>query len=159
MFMLGRIWKTLRTERENVMLKNMKVKRALYLGFGITITVSLFIIAFSIFVMNSLSKDYDSILDHQVRSTELVTTIRLDANIAARNVRDIALIPDDPNNVNLKARTNEVLALIPQYFTELHEVYPLDIAHLDEYQQLANEWMAAVPEIIAAVDHDFIKRI
>ena len=140
------------------MLKNMKIRNALFLGFGITITVSLLIIAISLFTMNSLSKGYDKILNNQVRATELVTTIRLDANIAARNVRDIALIPDDPNNVNLKARANEVLALIPSYFQELHEVYPLDASQLDHYQQLTNEWMAAVPEIIAAVDQGRINK-
>ena len=140
------------------MLKNMKIRKALYLGFGITITVSLLIIAISLFTMNSLSKGYDKILDNQVRSTELVTTIRLDANIAARNIRDIALIPDDPNNVNLKARANEVMGLIPGYFNELHEVYPLDASQLDHYQQLTNEWMAAVPEILAAVDQGRINK-
>ena len=140
------------------MLKNMKIKNALYLGFGITIAVSLFIIAFCIFMINTLSDGYDHILEKQVRSNEIITTIRLDANIAARNVRDIALIPDDPNNVNLKARTNEVLGLIPGYFAELHEVYPLDIKQLDEYQKLTNEWMAAVPEILAAVDQGRINR-
>ena len=133
-------------------LKDMKVKNALFLGFGITITVSLLIIVGSLFAMNTLSNGYDSILARQVRSNELVTTIRLDANIAARNVRDIALIPDDPNNAQLEARANELLDLIPTYFKELREVYPLDSKQLDEYEQLTNQWMAAVPDILSAVN-------
>ena len=139
------------------MLKNMKVKKALYLGFGITIVASLMIICISLFTMNSLSKGYDKILSQQVRSNEIITTIRLDANIAARNVRDIALIPDDPNNVNLKARANEVLSLIPDYFEELYEVYPLDQTQLHHYEDLTNEWMAAIPGILTAVEQGRIE--
>jgi len=139
------------------MLKNMKVKKALYLGFGVTIAVSLLIICISLFTMNSLSKGYDRILDEQVRANEIITTIRLDANIAARNVRDIALIPDDPNNVNLKARANEVLSLIPGYFEELYEVYPLDQTQLHHYEDLTNEWMAAIPSILTAVEQGRIE--
>ena len=139
-------------------LKDMKVQNALYVGFGITITVSLLIIAVSVFIMNSLSGGYNNILNRQVRANELVTTIRLDANIAARNVRDIALIPDDPNNVNLEARANEVLDLIPGYFKELREVYPLDDNQVDEYEKLTNEWMSALPDILNAVNSGQIAR-
>ena len=139
-------------------LKNMKVQNALYVGFGITITVSLLIIFFSLFVMNSLAGGYNDILARQVRANELVTTIRLDANIAARNVRDIALIPDDPNNVNLEARANEVLNAIPTYFDELKEVYPLDDNQVDEYEKLTNEWMSALPDILNAVNSGQISR-
>ena len=139
-------------------LKDMKVKNALYLGFGITITVSLLIIAFSVFIMNSLSGGYNNILNRQVRANELVTTIRLDANIAARNVRDIALIPDDPNNVNLEARANEMLNAIPTYFDELKEVYPLKDSRVEEYEKLVNEWMNALPDILTAVHNGQISR-
>ena len=139
-------------------LKDMKVKNALYVGFGITITVSLLIIAFSVFIMNSLSGGYNNILNRQVRANELVTTIRLDANIAARNVRDIALIPDDPNNVNLEARANEMLNAIPTYFDELKEVYPLKDSRVEEYEKLVNEWMNALPDILTAVHNGQISR-
>ena len=139
-------------------LKNMKIKNALYLGFGITITVSLLIIAVSVFIMNSLSGGYNNILNRQVRANELVTTIRLDANIAARNVRDIALIPDDPNNVNLEARANEMLNAIPTYFDELKEVYPLKDSRVEEYEKLVNEWMNALPDILTAVHNGQISR-
>ena len=139
-------------------LKDMKVKNALYLGFGITITVSLLIIAVSVFIMNSLSGGYNNILNRQVRANELVTTIRLDANIAARNVRDIALIPDDPNNVNLEARANEMLNAIPTYFDELKEVYPLKDSRVEEYEKLVNEWMNALPDILTAVHNGQISR-
>ena len=139
-------------------LKNMKIQNALYLGFGITITVSLLIIAVSVFIMNSLSGGYNNILNRQVRANELVTTIRLDANIAARNVRDIALIPDDPNNVNLEARANEMLNAIPTYFDELKEVYPLKDSRVEEYEKLVNEWMNALPDILTAVHNGQISR-
>ena len=92
------------------MLKNLKVKHSLFIGFGITITVSLILIISSIVAMLSLSNGYNDLIDRHVRANVLITTIRLESNIAARNIRDIALIPDDPKNPQLEARTKECLA-------------------------------------------------
>ena len=91
------------------MLKNMKIKTSLILGFGITILVSVALIVVTLVLMNVQEQNYEAIIDRQVRSNDIITTTRLDCNIAARNVRDIALIPDDPANDQLEARSYAVL--------------------------------------------------
>ena len=53
------------------MLKNMKVKNSLFVGFGVTITVSLAIIISSIIAMNVLSKGYNDVIDRNVRANVL----------------------------------------------------------------------------------------
>ncbi len=134
------------------MFKNMKVRKSLLVGFGTTIIVSLALIISSVVVMNLLSNGYDDILAQNVHSTELISNIRLEANIAARNVRDIALIPDDPNNPQLEARARESIASMETMFKELETCFPLDMNLLNQYEDASRQWMAFAPTIIDEVN-------
>ena len=135
------------------MFKNMKVRKSLLVGFGTTIIISLGLIIASVVVMNLLSNGYDEILARNVHSTELISSIRLEANIAARNVRDIALIPDDPNNPALEARARECISEMNTMFAELEKVFPLDMSLLTKYEAASREWMDFAPSIIDEVNH------
>ena len=135
------------------MFKNMKVRKSLLVGFGTTIFISLALIISSVVVMNLLSNGYDDILARNVHSTELISNIRLEANIAARNVRDIALIPNDPNNPTLEARARESISEMETMFTELEKVFPLDMSLLKKYEAASREWMAFAPSIIDEVNN------
>ena len=119
------------------MFKNMKVRKSLLLGFGTTIIISLALIISSIVVMNLLSNGYDDVIDKHIRANELITSIRLESNIAARNIRDIALIPDDPNNPALESVALECIDNMDTMFAELEEVFPLDMKFLTSYETAA----------------------
>ena len=134
------------------MFKNMKVQKSLILGFGTTIVISLAIIISSIVVMNLLSKGYDEVINNHIRANELITSIRLESNIAARNVRDITLIPDDPNNPIMEATARECIDNMDTMFKELEKVFPLDMKFLTSYENAARAWMAAAPAIIDEVN-------
>ena len=130
----------------------MKVQKSLILGFGTTIVISLAIIISSIVVMNLLSKGYDEVINNHIRANELITSIRLESNIAARNVRDITLIPDDPNNPIMEATARECIDNMDTMFKELEKVFPLDMKFLTSYENAARAWMAAAPAIIDEVN-------
>ena len=130
----------------------MKVQKSLILGFGTTIVISLAIIISSIVVMNLLSKGYDEVINNHIRANELITSIRLESNIAARNVRDITLIPNDPNNPIMEATARECIDNMDTMFKELEKVFPLDMKFLTSYENAARAWMAAAPAIIDEVN-------
>ena len=133
------------------MLKNMKIKTSLILGFGITILVSLALIVVTLVLMNVQEQNYEAIIDRQVRSNDIITTTRLDCNIAARNVRDIALIPDDPANDQLEARSYEVLEEVDALLKELRSIYPLNDSRVEDYVAAVNDWGQQIPPILEAV--------
>ena len=134
------------------MFKNMKVSKSLILGFGTTIVISLAIIISNIVIMNLISKGYTDVINNHIRANELITSIRLESNIAARNVRDIALIPDDPNNPALEAVALECIDNMETMFKELEQVFPLDMKFLTSYKTAAQAWMSAAPAIIDEVN-------
>lgn len=133
------------------MLKNMKIKTSLILGFGITILVSLALIVVTLVMMNVQEQNFGAIIDRQVRSNEIVTTIRLDCNIAARNIRDIALTPDNPANDQLEARSYAVLEDVDALLKELRSIYPLNDSRVEDYVAAVNDWGQQIPPILEAV--------
>ena len=133
------------------MIKNMKIKKSLILGFGLSLVISAVLVVISLFMMNSMSKGYQDILATEVEANQLITTIRLDSNIAARNLRDMALIPDDPDNPSMDARAREVLTEISAYLVDLEAVWPLDKSDFNRYKAACETWAAELPGALDAV--------
>ena len=75
------------------MIKNMKVRKSLVMGYGITIVVSVIIIITSLVLMTVQKRQYTNILDKYVESNQLVSECRISYNIAARNLRDVFPFP------------------------------------------------------------------
>ena len=104
------------------MIKNMKIRKSLIMGFGITIVVSAIIIIVSLVLMAMQKGQYTDILDQYVASNELVSECRISYNIAARNLRD-AVLSGDMTNVDA---TNSKISELSAQLTELSNTYPLD---------------------------------
>ena len=135
------------------MLKNMRIKKSLILGFGITIVVSLLIIISTLGLLFNQKNAYTSVIETEMRANELITSIRLDATGAARCVRDMALNPDDRSaNAELESYINSVLTGLDAKIQELREIYPLDDRDLDTLIQDLEVWAEQVPDIMDAID-------
>ena len=133
-------------------MKDVKIKKRLIGGFLLVIGISVAIIVAALLQMNSQREAYNDILKYQVGANDLLTEIRLDANIAARNVRDMALKPGDRSNAELETRVNEVLSDMDANIKELEEIYPLDKAKLQDYITSVNKWGNELPDILDAID-------
>lgn len=135
------------------MLKNMKIKKSLILGFGITIVVSLLIIISTLGLLFNQKNAYTSVIETEMRANDLITSIRLDATVAARCVRDMALNPDDRSgNAELESYINSTLNGLDAKIKELREIYPLDDRDLDTLIQDLEVWAEQVHDIMDAID-------
>ena len=119
------------------MIKNMKVRKSLILGYGITIVVSVIIIIVSIILMSVQKNQYTNILEKYVESNELVSECRIDYNIAARNLRD-AVLSGDMSSVDT---TNSKISELASELSALSAVYPLDDkTELNNFVNLVESW-------------------
>ena len=119
------------------MIKNMKIRKSLIMGFGITIVVSAIIIIVSLVLMAVQKGQYTDILDKYVASNELVSECRISYNIAARNLRD-AVLSGDMTNVDA---TNSKISELSAQLTELSNTYPLDDkTELNSFISLVEAW-------------------
>ncbi|MFG6394476.1 MAG: methyl-accepting chemotaxis protein [Lachnospiraceae bacterium] len=134
------------------MFKNMKIKVGLALGFGITIVVSVVIIVFMLLIIDYQSSTYNGIINSQVKANELILECRISTNNAARNVRDMVLDPNDPENKTLSASIEESLAELEVAMKELMAVYPLSDGKVKDYINAMRDWYDEVPDIMNAVN-------
>ncbi|MDE6616672.1 MAG: methyl-accepting chemotaxis protein [Lachnospiraceae bacterium] len=134
------------------MFKNLKVKVSLALGFGITIIISVAIIILMLLIIDYQSTTYSSIINSQVRANELILQCRIYTNIAARNVRDMALEPSDAQNETTQVHIDEAIAELEVYTKQLIEIYPLKDKGLEEYTNAMQDWYSEVPNILNAVN-------
>ena len=136
------------------MLKNMKIGKSLMLGFAITIGISLLIILACLSMLVRMSNMYKDLLTHEVTSNEAILYARLDANIAARNIRDMLLIPNDPANQQMGVRAREVLVEMETHLNELSTSWPDGVSRDDfeNYSNAAREWRTIVEDILSLYD-------
>ena len=135
------------------MIKNMKIKKSLILGFGVTIVISVAIIVASLILMNVQKNQYNNILDRYVAANNMVSKSRIDYNIAARNLRDAVLSGQTSSLDNTAAKITE----LEQDLQQLTSMYPLsDKTSLDKFTSLANSWIKEAQTIasVARTDQD-----
>ncbi len=126
------------------MIKNMKVRKSLVMGYGITIVVSVIIIIISLVLMTVQKRQYTSILDEYVESNQLVSECRISYNIAARSLRD-AVLSGDMDNVD---SANSKISQLKEELTKLSGIYPLDDkTELNNFVKLVENWEAEAEEI------------
>lgn len=133
-------------------MKDVKIKKRLISGFLFVIVISVAIIIAALVQMNAQRANYNDILKYEVGANDLISEIRLDAAIAARNVRDMALKPGDSSNSELEASVNEILSDMDNKIKELEEIYPLDKAQLQDYIDSVNKWGDELPNILNAIN-------
>ena len=103
--------------------KNMSIKKSLILGFGTTILVSVIIIVTTLIMMNMQKSAYTDILEHYVETNQLVSNCRIDYNIAARNLRDVALSGDQKGLTTVTSKLSELEDLM----SEMQDAYPKEL--------------------------------
>ncbi len=132
------------------MLKNMKVRNSLLLGFGVAIGAALVVILIALMMMMNQKGKYDELMETEVVANEQILYARNNANIAARNVRDILLIPKDPANPQLEQEAMAALEEMDANIELLKKTWPedLDASYLNAYIKTVDEWTGAVSEIL-----------
>ena len=134
------------------MFKNMKVKKSLIVGFGVTILIATAILILAVSMIGSQRSAYTEIIEHEIRASELITECRMYANIAARNVRDMTLDPKNSSqNQDREERVDAALNNLDSALEELEAVYPLSDGKVAEYAKSVKNWKNELPPIQQAL--------
>ena len=133
--------------------KNMSIRKSLIVGFGTTISVSVIIIITALVMMNLQKNAYQDILDHYVKTNQLVSDCRINYNIAARNLRDVAL---SGNQDGLAAVTSKLKELDSE-IAEMKETYPAELSDrslLNAFVNTLDAWSGEAEKIAEVVKTD-----
>lgn len=125
------------------MLKNMKVKKSLILGYGITIVISVALIIASLMMMNNQRGQYEMLMNEDVETNMAILNARVNAITAGRNYRDALLVPESSANESLIAQAEAALEAMQTYTKSLYETWPSQIEDqslLEKYDSINSEW-------------------
>ena len=135
------------------MIQNMKIKKSLILGYGVTIVVSVIIIIASLILMNVQKAQYKDILNRYAGTIEQVGNCRVAYNQAARNLRD-AVLSGDSNSESVQKALDKATELETMLVT-LQNEYPLeDKTELNSFVSLIGTWKTAAVSIANTVRTD-----
>ena len=135
------------------MIQNMKVRKSLILGYGVTIVVSVIIIIASLILMKVQQGQYEDILKRYAGTIEQVGNCRVAYNQAARNLRD-AVLSGDPNSPSVQTALDKAAELETMLAT-LKSEYPLeDKSELNTFDSLIGTWKTAAVSIANTVRTD-----
>ena len=136
--------------------KNMSIKKSLIVGFGTTILVSVIIIVASLVMTNMQKGAYTDIINHYVKTNTLIADCRIDYNIAARNLRDVAL-SGDMNKLNtVTSKLDELSTGIK----DMQNAYPEELTDrtlLNDFVNTLESWSVEAKEIANVVRTDRVR--
>ncbi len=129
------------------MLNNMKIRTSLVLGYLFTVVVSIVIIVTALTAIENQKEEFNGLLDHEVTVNTEILYCRVDSIMVGRTVRDILLLPDDPNNSEYVAQARHYLELCEERIQKLIAAYPegVDQTLLNQYTAAYHAW-ASYPE-------------
>ncbi len=132
------------------MLKNMKVKKSLLLGYGVTIGISLLLLIFSLSRMINIRDNYETLLNEESDSNQYILYCRVNSLLVGRNIRDAYLLPGSQANEGLLQAAEKAQENLFAYMELLKEHYPsqLERGKLDEYIAITTGWAETNPQLI-----------
>ncbi len=127
------------------MIKNMKIRKSLILGYGVTVVVSVIIIIASIILMTIQKGQYTSILDNYVGANDIVSECRINYNIAGRSLRDAVL----GGNMTYLDDALSKISDLKEDLSKLESVYPLkDRTELNAFVDTVEAWEIEAEKIV-----------
>lgn len=140
------------TEMIKKMLERLKIKQKLYLGYFIVIGMMLLsgiISVFGVMFMHSNMKDY---INKVQASNTAVKMCRIEINIAARNIREMALNEDSSTYASYRAAVEENLTLVNDELATIKECGIIDTELYNRYVDALNNWGTTGYSIIDKIE-------
>ncbi|RKJ75097.1 HAMP domain-containing protein [Butyricicoccus sp. 1XD8-22] len=132
------------------MLKNMKVKNSLLLGYRITIGVSLLLIVTILLMMVNIKNSYNELLNKDAQANQYILYCRVNSLLTGRNIRDAYLVPGSAANEDLLRAAEKAQDNLFANMELLKEHFPsqLERNKLDAYLAVTTRWADTNPQLI-----------
>lgn len=134
------------------MLKNMKIKMSLLLGFGITLVLSVAIVVVTLFLMSGQKTIFSNAINQEGRATEIVLECRLDVRNTIVNGYEMLVGQSASLTREKEASINGYLDTIDSLISELRTVYPLKDNRVEEYAQHVSRWRSLMSQLASEVE-------
>lgn len=132
--------------------KKLKMTQKLKSGYAIVITLMIISGIFSVIGLSVLFKNLDSYVNGAQRADTAVKVCRLDVNVAARNIREMALDDDTSSYEGYKAEVEERLTEVQNEIQALKATGLIEDSLYNEYVACITDWGNIGYEIIEKIE-------
>ena len=129
-------------------IREMRIKKKLSVGYGVVIAmmvVSGFLSLVALTIIQTNLKDFERDI---VRADQAVSNCRININIAARNIREMALVNDTTRYAAYENKVEEALNTVIQEIGVLRSTGVIAEEIIAEYEQIVEEWATISSDII-----------
>lgn len=133
-------------------LERMKLKKKIEFGYAVVIGMMILSGLFSILSIGLLYGKFNSYIDGAQRADTAVKICRIDVNIAARNIREMALNDDTSTYSSYRTTVEEKLTEVGTELQALKETGVIDEALYQEYVAALNDWGTIGYSIIEEIE-------
>lgn len=134
------------------MFHKMKLKPYLLSAFGVMILLAGIITALGIIGLVSVSKNTDALVNQVLNAEDAVKTCRIQANIAARDLREMLLTDDTAKIADLKEEINSSLDSITEQIAVFKKAHGTSDGLADQYESVFDDWFQVASKVMDEVD-------
>lgn len=134
------------------MFHKMKLKPYLLSAFGVMILLAGIITALGIIGLVSVSKNTDALVNQVLSAEDAVKTCRIQANIAARDLREMLLTDDTAKIADLKEEINSSLDSITEQIAVFKKAHGTSDGLADQYESAFDDWFQVASKVMDEVD-------
>lgn len=138
-------------------LEQMKIKKKLLTGYAIVIGIMILSGLFSVLGTTMAYRNMSNYVNKSQRADTAVKTCRININIAARNIREMALNEDTSTYEDYKTAVEEKLGVVDTELKALKQTGVIEDALYQEYVDALGDWGNvgySIMSKIEAGDHD-----
>jgi len=132
--------------------KDLNIKKKLNRGYSLVIAMMCLSGIISIIALGLLDSSLNKFVNRINRADTAVKICRIDINIAARNIREMALNDDTSSYAGYKNKVEETLAGVNKELEALRETDVIEEELLNEYVNDIDAWSKAGYEIIGLIE-------
>lgn len=123
------------------MIKRLKIKGRLTFGYGIVILLMVIISSVSLIELKRMQEQLEGYINGVASADSAVKLCRIDINIAARDIREMALNEDTTTYDTYEANIQEKIELLTSRLTQLKDSNVLDHTLYTKYETAISNWI------------------
>jgi methyl-accepting chemotaxis protein len=138
-------------KREKDPAKAASIKNKIQTGFGILFVVTVAISVLGLVGIRSLDSSVNKLVSQAGQASDAIKTCQIDINVAARNVREMALTTNAQDQANYKASFDDMMDDLGVQFAKIEEAGVVSEDEYNKYSEAATQWATDAYTIINTI--------
>ncbi|MEG1946937.1 MAG: methyl-accepting chemotaxis protein [Lachnospiraceae bacterium] len=136
------------TEKKIRGLRSMNIKKRILVGYSVAIGLLIIMVALAVNSLRVGNQNFNNFLSGAYTAQLAINDCRIEANIAARSIREMALNPDPTSYDAYTNKIGENKTSLNTNIETLKKTFPSDLNLITDYEKKVTAWMTVANTIV-----------